>query len=114
MRHLPVRYKFGHYHIDITLPVVDKPDVKEMTSLLLPLIKALGHARKAFLAPLMRYWVKPCRDDEKHHLNYSASSYLPALGANVFRLHEYIRDSLYPTPRERATSVWSVLTSCWA
>jgi hypothetical protein len=51
--------------------------------------------RKAFLAPLTRYWVKPCCDDPNHHLNYSAATYLPALGASVFRLREYIRDSLY-------------------
>jgi hypothetical protein len=79
----------------ITLQVADKPAVKEMTTLLVPLLKALGSVKKAFLAPLTRYWVKPCCEDPNHHLNYTAATYLPALGASVFRLLEYIRDSLY-------------------
>jgi hypothetical protein len=75
--------------------VADKTAVKEMTALLQPLIKAMGQAKKAFLSPLTRYWLKPCCDNQLHHLNYSAPTYLPALGASVFRLRDSIRDSLY-------------------
>jgi hypothetical protein len=75
--------------------VADKAAIKEMTAVLQPLIKALGQAKKAFLAPLTRYWLKPCCDNQLHHLNYSATTYLPALGASVFRLRDSIRDSLY-------------------
>jgi hypothetical protein len=60
-----------------------------------PLLKALGQAKKTFLAPLTRYWLKPCCDDPLHHLNYAAPTYLPALGASVFRLRDNIRDALY-------------------
>jgi hypothetical protein len=66
-----------------------------MTSVLQPLIKALGQSKKAFLAPLTRYWLKPCCDNPLHHVNYSAATYLPALGASVFRLRDSIHDSLY-------------------
>jgi hypothetical protein len=59
------------------------------------LIKALGQSKKAFLAPLTRYWLKPCCDNPLHHVNYSAATYLPALGASVFRLRDSIHDSLY-------------------
>jgi hypothetical protein len=69
--------------------------VKETTALLSPLLKALGQAKKVFLAPLTRYWLKPCCDDPLHHLNFSAPTYLPALGATVFRLRDNIRDALY-------------------
>ncbi len=60
-----------------------------------PLFKALGQLRKLFLTPLARYWLKPCCDNPDHHTNYSSSSYLPNLGASVFRLREFIRDSLF-------------------
>jgi hypothetical protein len=63
--------------------------------MLTPLIKALGQAHKAFLAPLTRYWIRPCCDNVNHHLNYSSPTYLPALGASVFRLRDNIRDALY-------------------
>jgi hypothetical protein len=54
-----------------------------MTALLHPLIKSLGQAKKAFLSPLTRYWLKPFCDDVKHHLNYSGLTYWPALGGSV-------------------------------
>jgi hypothetical protein len=60
-----------------------------------PLIKALGQARKAFLSPLMRYWVKPCCENPLHLINYSSPAYLPALGSSVFRLRDNISDALY-------------------
>jgi hypothetical protein len=66
-----------------------------MTPVLLLLIRALGHSKKAFLAPLTRYWLKPCCDNPLNHMNYSAATYLPALGASVFRLRDSIRDALY-------------------
>jgi hypothetical protein len=43
----------------------------------------------------MRYWLKTCFNDPLHHLNYSAPTYLPALGASVFWLHDNICDALY-------------------
>jgi hypothetical protein len=95
VRSLPKPDSTGRYHINGTLQVADKTAVKEMTALLQPLIKALGQAKKAFLSPLTRYWLKPCCDNQLHHLNYSAPTYLPALGASVFRLRDSIRDSLY-------------------
>ncbi len=63
--------------------------------MLLPLIKVLGQAKKAFLAPLTRYWLRPCCDVPLDPLNYSAPTYLPALGASVFWLQDSIRDALY-------------------
>jgi hypothetical protein len=83
------------YHITGTLQVADKTAVKEMTAVLLPLIRALGQSKKAFLAPLPRYWLKPCCDNLLHHKNYSAATYLLALVASVFRLRDSIRDALY-------------------
>jgi hypothetical protein len=49
VRHLPIPDKQGRYHIDGTLQVADKTAIKEMTALLSPLIKALGHARESVL-----------------------------------------------------------------
>jgi hypothetical protein len=89
VRHLPTCDRQGRYHIEGTLQVADKSAIKEMTAMLTPLIKALGQARKAFLAPLTRYWIRPCCDNVNHHLNYSSPTYLPALGASVFRLRQY-------------------------
>jgi hypothetical protein len=61
VRHLPVSDKHGHHHIDGTLQVADKPVIKEITTLLHTFIKMLGHARKALLSPLTRYWVNAAR-----------------------------------------------------
>jgi hypothetical protein len=66
-----------------------------MVGLLAPLFKATGQLRKLILTPLARYWLKPCCDNPDHHTNYSSSSYLPCLGSNVFKLREFIRDSLF-------------------
>jgi hypothetical protein len=30
-----------------------------------------------------------------HNTNFSANSYLPALGTNIFRLRDYMRDTLF-------------------
>jgi hypothetical protein len=104
-RSLPKPDYHGHYHIEGTLQVADKAAVKEMTGLLAPLLKALGQAKKTFLAPLTRYWLKPCCDDPLHHLNYAVPTYLPALGASVFRLRDNIRDALYT---RRCSNFWVV------
>ncbi len=95
VRYLPDKDQYGQFHITGTLQVADKDAVKEMVSLLAPLFKALGHLRKLILTPLARYWLKPCCENPDHHTNYSSSSYLPCLGANVFRLREFIWDSLF-------------------
>ncbi len=95
IRYLPDKDQYGQYHITGSLQVADKDAVKEMVGLLAPLFKVLGQLRKLFLTPLARYWLKPCCDNPAHHTNYSSSSYLPNLGASVFRLREFIRDSLF-------------------
>ncbi len=95
VRHLPVLDSHRRYHINGTLQVADKVAIKEMTAILLPLIKALGQARKAFLSLLTHQWLKPCCNGMNYHLKYSAPTYLPALGASVFRLRDNIRDALF-------------------
>jgi hypothetical protein len=95
VRHLPLPDRCGTYHIKGSLHVADKNAVKEMTTMLQLLVKALGQARKAFLSPLTQYWIKPCCEDPHHHTNYPSPTYLPALGASVFRLCDHIRDTLY-------------------
>jgi hypothetical protein len=94
-RHLPVPDSRGHYHIDGPLLVADKAGIRDLTSQLTSLIKTLTGIRKIFLTPLARYWLKPCCSDEVHHVNFHASGYLPALGSNIFRLRDYIRDALF-------------------
>jgi hypothetical protein len=78
-----------------------------MVGLLAPLLKMIGPMRKLFLTPLARYWLKPCCENPDHHTNYSSSTYLPLLGANVFKLRESIRDSLFT----RRTSNFRVICS---
>jgi hypothetical protein len=94
-RHLSVPDSCGRYHVDGPLLVADKAGVRDLTSQLTPLIKALAGVRKIFLTPLARYWLKPCCSDEAHHVNFKASGYLPALGSNIFHLRDYIRDALF-------------------
>jgi hypothetical protein len=91
------------------LQIADKVAIKEMTTQLEPLIKVLGQAKKAFLSPLSRYWLKTCCDDPQHHLNYSAPNYLPALGASVFRLRDNIRDARYT---RRCSNFWVICANC--
>jgi hypothetical protein len=58
--HLPVHDKYGRYRIDGILQVAEnRAAIKEMTAMLHALIKSLGQAKMAFLAPLLRYWLKP-------------------------------------------------------
>jgi hypothetical protein len=95
VRYLPDRDQYGQYHITGTLQVADKGAVKEMVGMLAPVFRAMGQIRKLILTPLARYWLKPCCENPDHHTNYSSSTYLPLLGANVFKLRESIRDSLF-------------------
>jgi hypothetical protein len=44
VRHLPTPDWSGKYHIEGTLQLADKSAIKEMTTLLQPLVKALGNA----------------------------------------------------------------------
>ncbi len=105
VRYLPKADQYGHYHVTGSLQIADKAAVKDMVGILSPVIRSMGQARKIFLTPLARYWLKPCCSDPKHHTNYSAPNYLPALGSNIFRLREHIRDALYT----RRTSNFRVL-----
>jgi hypothetical protein len=94
-RHLPIADSRGRFHINGPLLLADKQGIRDLTNQRMPLIKTLKCSRKIFLTPLARYWLKPCCQDESHHTNFSASQYLPALGLNIFRLRDFIRDSLY-------------------
>jgi hypothetical protein len=102
---LPTRDPEGRYHINGELLVTDKAGIKELTSMLVPLIRSLCGAKKIFLAPLSRYWVDPCCGDPAHLTNYRSADFLPRLGAATSVLKEYIRDSLYT----RHTSNFRVL-----
>jgi hypothetical protein len=92
---LPVRDDCGRYHINGELVVADKAGIKDLTSKLVPLIRALKGAKKLFLAPLSRYWLNPCCGDPDHLTNYRTEGFLPRLGAATGVLKDYIRDSLY-------------------
>jgi hypothetical protein len=105
VRSLPKADQYGQYHVTGSLQIADKAAVKDMVGILSPVIRSMGQARKIFLTPLARYWLKPCCSDPDHHTKYSAPNYLPALGSNIFRLREHIRDSLYT----RRTSNFRVL-----
>jgi hypothetical protein len=105
VRYLPEADLYGRYHITGSLQIADKAAVKDMVGILSPAIKAMGRAKKIFLTPLARYWLKPCCNDPDHHTNYSSLNYLPALGSNIFRLRDHIRDALYT----RRTSNFRVL-----
>ncbi len=91
--------------MDGELLVADKAGVKELTSKLTPLIRALRGAKKLFLSPLSRYWLNPCCSDPDHLTNYNETGYLPKLGGAIAALREYVRDSLYT----RHTSNFRVL-----
>jgi hypothetical protein len=88
---LPIRDSAGHYHINGKLLVSDKAGIKELTAMLIPLIRALCGAKNIFLAPLSRYWVDPCCGDPAHLTNYRSAEFLPKLGAATSVLKEYIR-----------------------
>jgi hypothetical protein len=92
---LPKRGPDGVYHIDGHLVVADKETVKNLTSLLMPLLRTLGSSRKLFLTPLARYWIGPCCDADAHHTNYRTQGYLPRLGDAVHALRDSIRDGLF-------------------
>ncbi len=64
----PVQDKKGIYHIDGCLVVANKDAVKELTALLLPLLKVIGASMKLVVAPL---WLAPCCDDEDHVVELS-------------------------------------------
>jgi hypothetical protein len=89
-QHLPMADSRERYHADGPLLIADKAGIRDLTSQLTPLIKVLDGMRKIFLTALARYWIKPCCQDESHQVNFTASSYLPALGSNIFRLRDYI------------------------
>jgi hypothetical protein len=109
VRYLPEIDQYSHYHISGSLQIADKATVKEMVGLLAPLFKVTGQLRKLVRTPLARYWLKPCCENPEHHTNYSASTYLPALGSNVFRLREHIRDDLFT----RRTRNFRVICPNW-
>jgi hypothetical protein len=67
---LPTRDSASYYHSNGKLLVEDKASIKDLTSMLVPLIRALSWAKKIFLAPLSRYWVNPCCGDLTHLTNY--------------------------------------------
>jgi hypothetical protein len=105
VRYLPKADQYGQFHVTGSLQIADKVAVKDMVGILSPVIKSMGQARKIFLTPLARYWLKPCCSDPEHHINYSAPNYLPTLSSNIFRLREHIRDALFM----RRTSNFRVL-----
>jgi hypothetical protein len=92
---LPAKDRNGTYHIDSSLVVADKPAVKGLVNLTVPLLKCLGNSRKLFLTPLTRYWVTPCCNNPQHHINYCLPGYLPRLGEAIHQLRDSIRDSLF-------------------
>ncbi len=94
-KRLPSKDRSGTYHIDGSLVVADKPTIKGLVNLTVPLLKSLGNSRKLFLTPLARYWVSPCCNDTQHHINYRLPGYLPRLGDSIHLLRDSIRDSLF-------------------
>jgi hypothetical protein len=94
-KRLPEKDRTGTYHVDGSLVVADKPAIKDLVHQLIPLIQALGGARKVFLTPLARYWVNPCCGNPSHVTNYRTTGFLPRLGSAVADLRDFIRDALF-------------------
>jgi hypothetical protein len=94
-KNLPVRGHDGKYHVIGELVVADKAGVKDLAGKLVPLLKALGSAKKLVLSPLSRYWLDPCCPDPSHVTNYKTVGYLQRLGSATSALKDFIRDSLY-------------------
>jgi hypothetical protein len=92
---LPGKDRQGRYHVDGSLVVADKATVRDLLSMIGPVIRALGNARKVFLTPLARYWVGPCCGDPAHITNYHTVGYLPKLGKAVYALRDHVRDFLF-------------------
>ncbi len=91
---LPERDNLGKYHINGNLLVADKPCIKDLVLLLVPVLKMLGNGKKLFLTPPARYWVRPCCGDPTHHTNYRHPAHLPRLGDAIHALRDNIRDQL--------------------
>jgi hypothetical protein len=94
-KNLPVRGHDGKFHVIGELVVADKAGIKNLAGKLVPLLKALGGAKKLVLSPLSRYWLDPCCEDPTHVTNYKTVGYLPRLGSATSALKDFIRDSLY-------------------
>jgi hypothetical protein len=94
-RHHPVWDQKGIYHIDGRLVVANKDTVKELTALLLPLLKMIGASMKLVLAPLSHYWLVPCCDDEDHVVGHNSSAYIMT---ESMHWEGYIRNCLF-TPK---------------
>jgi hypothetical protein len=95
VKRLPTKDRSGKYHVDGTLTVADKPTVKELLSILSPLLKLLGGSKKLLLTPMARYWVAPCCADPDHLTNYRNPGFLPRLGDAIAALRDHIRDALF-------------------
>jgi hypothetical protein len=95
IKRLPTKDRSGKYHVDGTLTVADKPTVKELTSILAPLLKVLGGSKKLLLTPMARYWVAPCCAEPDHLTNYRSPGFLPRLGDSVAALRDHIRDAFF-------------------
>jgi hypothetical protein len=95
IKRLPAKDRSGKYHVDGTLTVADKPTVKELLSILSPLLKLLGGSKKLLLTPMARYWVAPCCADPDHLTNYRNPGFLPRLGDSIAALRDHIRDALF-------------------
>jgi predicted oxidoreductase len=65
-KHHPIWDAHGTYHIDGPLVVTDKVGAKDLTRMLLPLMKALGGVKKLILSPLSHYWQAPSSNAESH------------------------------------------------
>jgi hypothetical protein len=92
---LPEKDNFGKFHISGNLLVADKPSIKDLILLLVPVLKMLGNSKKLFLTPQARYWVGPCCRDPTHHTNYRHPAYLPRLGDAIHAPRDNNRDSLF-------------------
>ncbi len=94
-KRLPGKDRTSTYHIEGSLVVADKAAIKDLVHQVVPLLKALGSARKVFLTPLARYWVAPCCSDPAHMVNYSTVGFLLRLGDAIAGLRDSIRDALF-------------------
>ena len=78
--------------MDGDLVIIPKEMQFHCLTIIKPLLEAAGNAKKVLVAPIPRYLLKPCCQDERHIPNMKEADYRSKMEDGLFESRKYLKD----------------------